>query len=48
MQNDCWLPCIEELDAYGGDWNNYEGVLYSIFKNDFLDSKPLFEGKTNY
>jgi hypothetical protein len=45
MQNDCWLPCIEEFNDYGGNWKNYEDILYSIFKNDFIDSRPTFEGK---
>jgi hypothetical protein len=45
MQNNCWLPPIEEFNDYGGDWNNYEKMLYSIFKKDFLDSKPTFERK---
>jgi hypothetical protein len=45
VQNDCWLPCIEDFNDYGGDWNNYESILYSVFKNDFLDTQPTFEGK---
>ena len=39
-----WLPEMEPFAKYGGDWNRYEEALYSFFKQDFLDSKPVFRG----
>ncbi len=44
MKNNCWLPCLEEFNDYG-DWGRYEAVLYEIFKNDFIATKPCFENK---
>lgn len=41
----CWLPCLEFFEDYENDWNRYQDVLYDIFKKDFIDSKPYFEGK---
>lgn len=41
----CWLPKQESFDNYGNSWNKYEEALYSIFKNDFIDSKPFFKDK---
>lgn len=40
-----WLPPLEELDAYGGDFTAYLEALYSIFCADFVRSKPVFQGK---
>ncbi len=45
MQNNCWLPCLEQFNDYAGDWGKYEAVLYEIFKRDFIDTKPNFEDK---
>ena len=45
MKNNCWLPRLEEFDDYDGNWGKYETVLYKIFKSDFIDTKPKFEGK---
>lgn len=44
MLNCKWLPDLlpcEDLNL----WAEYEGALYSIFKADFIDSHPQFEGK---
>ncbi len=43
MKENCWLPALEFFDDYGNDWTTYESVLYSIFKNDFIDSHPSFK-----
>lgn len=41
----CWLPKLENFDDYENSWNKYQDALYSIFKNDFISSHPMFEGK---
>lgn len=45
MSETCWLPKQEPFDDYDNDWKKYESALYDIFKNDFIDSHPSFEGK---
>jgi hypothetical protein len=39
-----WLPELLTLNFFGGDWERYFAVLYSCFKRDFVDSKPLYKG----
>lgn len=39
-----WLPGLEELGAYGGDWSRYLEAIYAIFCADFVRSKPQFRG----
>jgi hypothetical protein len=41
----CWLPRLELFEDYGNDWDKFEAALYGIFKADFIDSAPNFEGK---
>lgn len=41
----CWLPELEYFEDYNNIWHEYENSLYSIFKNDFINSFPRFEGK---
>jgi hypothetical protein len=45
MGNPCWLPALELFDDYKQDWRQYESVIYEVFKTDFIDSQPVFEGK---
>jgi len=40
-----WLPDIVPLSDYGGNWEEYLEVIYSYFKQDFIDSKPTFRGR---
>lgn len=40
-----WVPPLEYLNAYGGDFSHYLEVIYQIFCTDFVMSKPMFEGK---
>lgn len=40
-----WLPALEELKAYGGDFARYLEAIYQIFCTDFVESKPVFAGK---
>nr|MBQ4453520.1 hypothetical protein [Clostridia bacterium] len=44
MSNNCWLPKCEYYDS-SQPWIDYEDFLYSIFRTDFIDSHPEFEGK---
>lgn len=39
-----WLPPLVLLVDHGGDWFRYVEVLYAFFKEDFVDSQPVFEG----
>lgn len=45
MKNNCWLPKQEYFTDYNQSWYEYEKALYDIFKQDFKDSYPIFEGK---
>lgn len=40
-----WLPPLVLFCDYGGDWNAYLEAIYTWFKRDFMDSKPLFQGR---
>lgn len=44
-RNNCWLPKLEFWDDYDNDYPQYQGALYEIFQNDFIKSRPIFEGK---
>mgnify|MGYP005855260721 CR=1 FL=1 len=44
VQSPNWLPGLEELGAYGGDWGRYLEAIYAIFCADFVRSKPQFRG----
>ncbi len=39
------LPELIYLEDYGGDFASYMQAVYSIFRNDFVTSKPFFQGK---
>ncbi len=48
MDNCEWLPEIVECKDYT-KWNEYLDSIYKIFKADFIDTRPIFEGKkVNY
>lgn len=40
-----WLPSLEEFKDYGGDYEVYLEAIYVIFCNDFIDNKPVFQGR---
>ena len=40
-----WLPPLVLFTDYGGDWDAYLAVIYAWFKRDFIDSKPMFQGR---
>lgn len=37
-----WLPELVTFEEYKGEWDYYLDVLYSIFKDDFINSRPRF------
>lgn len=39
-----WLPKLVLYNDYAG-WENYQDVIYQIFRHDFIDTFPEFEGK---
>lgn len=42
---DChWLPQLELYNSTETRWCEYEDHLYSIFRNDFIDSFPIYNG----
>lgn len=45
ITDNCWLPDLICLEDYGNDWSPYEQAIYQIFKTDFIDTSPIFEGK---
>jgi hypothetical protein len=40
-----WLPPLVLLSDHGGYWHRYLDALYAWFKQDFIDSKPVFQGR---
>lgn len=40
-----WLPPLVLFNDYGGDWQSYLDAIYDYFKQDFVDSKPVFQGR---
>lgn len=41
---DC-LPSLVLLNDHDGDWSRYVDALYGWFKQDFVDTKPVFQGR---
>lgn len=39
-----WLPELVTLEVYQGNWGYYLEVLYSFFKDDFINKIPRFNG----
>ncbi len=39
------LPPLVLFTDHSGDWDAYLNALYSWFKNDFVDTKPVFQGR---
>lgn len=40
-----FLPRLIFMEDYGSEWNQYLEVLYEFFCQDFITSKPSFQGK---
>ncbi|MCU7960324.1 MAG: hypothetical protein KZQ58_10075 [gamma proteobacterium symbiont of Bathyaustriella thionipta] len=45
MDEPDWLPPLVLFSDFGGDWESYLEAIYGYFKQDFVDSKPLFQGR---
>jgi hypothetical protein len=46
MSNNCLVfPNLIYLEDYSGDFSSYFNAVYDVFVNDFLKSKPKFEGQ---
>lgn len=40
-----WLPSLVLLEDYSGNWEMYLNTLYGFFEQDFINSRPVFEGR---
>ncbi len=40
-----WLPPLVLLDDFEGDWQAYLDAIYDFFKQDFVNYKPVFQGR---
>jgi len=40
-----WLPPLVLFSDYSGEWDAYLEALYRWFKQDFIDNKPVFQGR---
>lgn len=40
-----WLPPLVLFEDYEGNWNAYLDAIYSFFKDDFVNNKPVFQGR---
>lgn len=40
-----WLPPLVLFADHGGDRESYLDAIYDYFKQDFVDSKPVFQGR---
>ena len=43
-EESCWVPDYILFQDYNNDFILYENALYSIFKRDFIDGTPYFNG----
>lgn len=39
------LPDLITLEEYNGDIVKYIEIIYQVFKKDFVDNRPIFQGK---
>ena len=40
-----WLPPLVLFNDHGGNWHAYLDAIYAWFKQDFVDTKPTFQGR---
>ena len=40
-----WLPPLVLLSDYGGDWGAYLEAVYACFRQDFVESRTVFQGR---
>lgn len=41
-----WLPPLVLFEDSDGDWGTYLEVVYDWFTQDFVDDKPVFQGRS--
>jgi len=39
-----WLPSLVLMQDYQNDWDQYLEAIYQCFCQDFVTSKPYFDG----
>ncbi len=39
-----WIPPLELLRDYDGDWEKYFHAIYTFFEQDFVKNRPTFRG----
>jgi len=45
MSEIAWLPELVLFEDFGGDWERFVEALYAYFRNDFVNSQPVFQGQ---
>ena len=46
MSSDTWrLPTLVDFNLYGGDWAQYLGAVYEVFRQDFVESSPVWPSR---
>ena len=41
---ECWMPELVPCDDLS-HWDEYDALLYGLFKEEWMERKPVFEGK---
>lgn len=40
-----WLPALVLFEEFKGNWDSYLETIYTYFRQDFMDSHPVFQGR---
>jgi hypothetical protein len=40
-----WLPPLVPFSDFGGSWDAYVDAIYTLFTQDFINNKPVFQGR---
>lgn len=40
-----WIPPLVLFEDFKGNWEAYLDAIYTYFKKDFVDNKPVFQGR---
>jgi len=40
-----WIPPLVLFEDFKGNWDAYLDAIYTYFKKDFVDNKPVFQGR---
>ena len=40
-----WLPPLVLFEDFKGNWDAYLDTIYTYFKQDFVESRPVFQGR---